>query len=229
MEFGVIWDWDGVVIDSSRQHERSWKMLADELGHPFTHEDFARGFGQINHRMLTTILGWTQDPNEIRALGDRKEALYRELLRNDPLELLPGVQSLLDALRAEGIGCVVGSSTPRKNLEVAIEALGLDGYFSALTASEDVDRGKPDPEVFLKAAQKLGLPPARCIVIEDTAHGLEAGLKGGMKTLGVATTHPENALHAAGAHAVTHRLDTITVNDLRQIFALSSTNGEAPE
>src|SRR5690606_30388227 len=115
------------------------------------------------------FLGWAAegDAERIRALGDRKEGLYREILRAEGIEPLPGVVILLKELQAAGIPCAIGTSTPRANVECVLELTGLAGFFADIAASEDVSRGKPDPEVFLKAAGKLGAEPAACVVIED--------------------------------------------------------------
>ena len=148
MKFGAIFDWDGVVIDSALQHERSWEMLAEEEGRLLPPDHFEKGFGKVNKVIIPNLLCWTDDPVEIDRLGQRKEELYRELLRENPLSELPGVRSLLKSLQAAGIPAVVGSSTPRRNLEVAIDLLGLEGYFKDLVSVDDVTHGKPDPEVF---------------------------------------------------------------------------------
>lgn len=191
----VIFDFDGVVIDSHDAHERSWFALAEELGRSLTRETFVKTFGQRNESILP-YLGWAaeDDAAEIRRLGDRKEDLYRVILRAEGIEPLPGVVVLLEDLQREGIPCAIGTSTPRANVECVLELTGLAGYFGAIAASEDVTRGKPDPEVFLKAAAKLGAEPAQCVVIEDAQVGLRAARAAGMKAVGVTTTHAAEAL-----------------------------------
>jgi hypothetical protein len=105
------------------------------------------------------------------------------------IEPLPGVRDLLDGLRAAGVPCVVGSSTPRINIETVLGLIHLGEYFAAIVSAEDVSHGKPDPEVFLKAAAKIARAPARCVVFEDALVGLEAARAGGMKCIGVGTTN----------------------------------------
>ncbi len=217
MEFtGAIFDWDGVVVDSAAQHERSWEMLAEKEGKPLPEDHFVKGFGKINKWIIPNLLGWTDDPSEVDRLDRRKEELFREIIRETGLVELPGARDLLLALKAAGIPAIVGSSTPRKNLEVAIEVLGLDGLFQELVSSNDVTKGKPDPEVFLKAAGKLRKAPGECIVFEDSLHGIQAGLDGGMKVVAVATTHPEPEL--SHAHKVVHRLTDLDIDSLRKLF-----------
>ena len=215
MNLGAIFDWDGVVIDSAVQHERSWELLAEEEKKPLPPDHFEEGFGKVNAVIIPGILGWTDDPEEVLRLGLRKEQLYRDLLRENPITELPGVRNLLNALRDEGVPAVVGSSTPRRNLEVSIELLGLEGLFHDLVSSDDVTNGKPDPEVFLKAAERINCAPGRCIVFEDSLHGIEAGLAGGMKVVGVATTHKAEKLTAADK--IVHRLTEITIDGLLQL------------
>ena len=187
--WGVLFDWDGVVIDSSSQHERAWELLSSERGLPLPEGHFKAGFGKKNE-VIIPALGWAEDPSEVRQLADRKEELYRELVAAEGVLVLPGARELLSMLKEGGIPRSVGSSTPRANLEALFAATGLGELFDAVVCGDDVTHGKPDPEVFLKGAALLGLHPVRCIVIEDAFAGIEAGRKGGMKVVGVATTHP---------------------------------------
>ena len=191
----VIFDFDGVVIDSHDAHERSWFALANELGHPFTRETFVATFGQRNESILP-LLGWAEpgDQARIQQLGDRKELLYREILRQEGIVPLPGVVELLADLQKHGIACAIGTSTPRANVECVLAITGLAGFFKQIAAAEDVTHGKPDPEVFLKAAAMLGAEPAACVVIEDAQVGIRAAKAAGMKAVAVTTTHPAEAL-----------------------------------
>jgi len=191
--WGVLFDWDGVVIDSSSQHERSWELLAAERDLFLPEGHFKAGFGKKNEIIIPT-LGWGNDPAIIRELADRKEALYRELVAEEGVTILPGARELLEALKGEGIPRAVGSSTPRENLDALFATTGLDALFDAVVCGSDVSHGKPDPEVFLSGAAKLGLLPSRCIVIEDAFAGIEAARRGGMKVVGVATTNPVESL-----------------------------------
>ena len=196
---GVLFDWDGVVIDSHDQHERAWFMLADELGKPFSSELFDASFGMRNESVLPDLLKWTapDDHDQIRELGDRKEAFYREVLRETGIEPLPGVRDLLTELAANGVPTCVGSSTSRLNIDTIMEVTGLRSLFADIAAAEDVSRGKPEPDVFLTAATKINRSPEHCVVIEDAHVGIEAGKRAGMKVVGVATTHPVDSLSDA--------------------------------
>jgi len=191
--WGVLFDWDGVVIDSSSQHERSWELLANERGLVLPEGHFKAGFGKKNEVIIPT-LGWGDDLDLVSELADRKEELYRQLVATEGVIVLPGARELLIALKENGIPRAVGSSTPRGNLDALFEATGLDALFDEVVCGTDVLHGKPDPEVFLKGAELLGLPPPRCVVIEDAFAGIEAARRGGMKVVGVATTNPLSSL-----------------------------------
>ena len=216
--FGAIFDWDGVVIDSSTQHERSWEMLAKETGKPLPENHFKKGFGKRNAVIIPEILDWTQDLEEIEKLGKRKEELYRELVKSEGLRTLPGIRELLVELQSAKVPCVVGTSTERKNLLLAFELLGLGSFFTGAVCSEDVLRGKPDPEVFIKAAALTGLSPERCVVLEDSSHGIEAARNGNMKALGLSTTRETEQLKAAGAHLVISNPTAANLDLLTSLF-----------
>lgn len=215
--FGAIFDWDGVIVDSSAHHERSWELLAEEEGLPLPPDHFKRGFGRKNERIIPSILHWTSDPAKIHRLSLRKEALYRKVMREEGLTLLPGVMELLCALHGRGIPCAVGSSTHMANLDVAFGLLKIRRYFAAVVTGEDVSHGKPDPEVFLLAAERIGMPPESCVVFEDVPAGVEAARRGGMKTVALTTTNPSEQL--ADADLVVRDLSDVDYACLAELFA----------
>lgn len=213
----MIFDWDGVIIHSEAYHRRSWEMLCEEQGLQMPDGAFSRSFGMRNAQIIPDVFQWAEPNDHVRiaALGDRKERLYRELVRTEGITPLAGVYALLDALDAAGIAFAVGSSTPRENIDAVMEALGITGRFRAIVAAADVSQGKPDPEVFLKAAQGLHLDPCQCVVVEDAHVGIAAARAGGFRVLAVATTHPEEALSAADAvHANLESVDVATLRAL---------------
>lgn len=217
MSFGAIFDWDGVIIDSSAHHEESWERLAREISKPLPAGHFKRGFGMKNEFIIPQLLQWATEPREIRELSLRKEALYREVVQERGLEALPGVETWLKKLAEATIPCVVGSSTHRLNIDVSLEMIHLRRYFSAIVSSEDVSHGKPDPEVFLKAAEKIARPPSRCVVFEDAHAGIEAAQRAGMRVIAVATTNPLAELGAADL--AVERLDQLDVEKIGAWFA----------
>lgn len=214
--FAALFDWDGVILDSSRPHERSWERLAAETGRALPEGYFKRSFGMKNEAILPEILGWAHDAPSIRSLSLRKEELYREIIRSEGIEPLPGVRTWLERLRDAGIPCAIGSSTHRENIDMCLTLFGFTDFFRGIVTSEDVSRGKPEPDVFLKAAEKVGAAPGRCVVFEDAPVGIQAGLAGGMKVVGVAGTHPEATLK--GAHRIVSRLDELAVADVAALW-----------
>jgi len=212
----ALFDWDGVVVDSSAAHKESWDRLARERGLPLPPDHFAKSFGRKNEVIIPDIYKWSHDPKEIAELGKAKEDLYLELLAEWGLEALPGVEDLLRGLKAAGIPCAGGTSTPRSNLDYALRVLGLGDCFAALITAEDVHRGKPDPEVFLKGAQALAADPADCVVFEDAVYGIDAALAGGMKAVAVTTSHPREKF--GHAHLVVDRLTELDVERLRGLW-----------
>jgi HAD superfamily hydrolase (TIGR01509 family) len=213
--WGALFDWDGVVIDSAAAHERSWELLAESEGLHLPPDHFLKGFGMRNEVIIPDQLEWTTDPDEIRRLSKRKELLYQDVVREEGVRVLPGAREYLESLRTAGIPAVVATSTQRSNVELIFDLEGLAPYFRDIVASEDVSHGKPDPEVFLKAAGKAGFPPRDCVVFEDAHHGVEAGLAGGMRVVGVLTTHPGGKLQ--GAHRLVNRLDELPRDGSRPV------------
>jgi beta-phosphoglucomutase family hydrolase len=218
--WAAIFDWDGVIIDSSRQHERSWEQLAREEKLPLPPDFFKRSFGMKNERIIPELFRWTCDSVVVSRLSNRKEELYRDLIRRDGTAPLPGVIEWLNALHAAAIPCAIGSSTPHENIGCVIDALALRSFFQVIVAGQDVTHGKPNPEVFLIGARRLGVPPGRCVVFEDAHVGLEAARAGGMKVVGVATTHPAESL--SDADRVVRRMDELTVAGISAWFSSAS-------
>jgi len=215
--WGAIFDWDGVIIDSSRQHEESWERLAREVGKPLPEGHFKAGFGRKNEFIIPNILRWEDDPAKVRQLSLRKEELYREIVLEKGLEPLPGVRTWLARLAAAAVPCAIGSSTHRRNIEVSLDVLGLRGFFREIVSAEDVSHGKPDPEVFLKAAEKISVPPNRAVVFEDAHVGIEAAHRAGMRVIAVATTNPLAEL--GKADLAVERLDDLDVAKIAEWFA----------
>jgi beta-phosphoglucomutase len=186
----ALWDVDGTLIDSRQYHWLSWRGALAEEGFNVTPEQFAASFGRRNDEILRGYFP-SYGPEEITRVGEAKEVTYRRLVRERGIDLLPGVRRWLERLREEGWQQAVASSAPRANLEVIVEALGLEGYFAAVASAEDVTEGKPDPQVFLVAAARLGVEPAACVVVEDAPAGTEAARRAGMRCVGVLSSHGE--------------------------------------
>ena len=217
VQWAAIFDWDGVIINSIRQHEAAWQRLAKEEKLPMPADAFRRGFGMKNDRIIPEVLGWTMDDAEIRRLSQRKEALYRTILQEAGIESLPGVNAFLGALNMAAVPRAIASSTEYENIRVALDLIGLRDYFDVIISAEDVSRGKPDPEVFLLAAEKLAVPATHCVVFEDAVVGIEAGHAAGMKVVAVTSTNPRAALQAADR--VVTQLDRLSIKELSAWFA----------
>ena len=180
---GIIFDLDGVIVSTDEQHYLGWQALADRLGIPFSREVNSR-FRGVSRMACMNILeelgGKHYTDSEKIAYADWKNEYYRELLAQmSPADLSQEVRSTLDALRARGLKLAVGSSS--KNAKFILQRIGLSDYFDAVSDGTNISRSKPDPEVFLKAAEYLGLAPSDCLVVEDAVSGVEAAHAGGMK------------------------------------------------
>lgn len=187
----VIWDLDGTLIDSSQLHWEAWQGVTAAENIPLTYEQYVADFGKRNDEILRGRMGADLSDEFIARVSLAKEEVYRGLIRTKGLDLLPGARYWLERLKAEGWLQALGTSAPRGNIDAAFAALGIGEYFDAAISSEEVRAGKPEPDVFLTAAAKLGVAPSDCIVIEDAPAGVEAARRAGMKSIGVLTTHRE--------------------------------------
>jgi HAD superfamily hydrolase (TIGR01509 family) len=185
----VLWDLDGTLVDSAEFHWRAWRDVMAEEGLPITHEQFVQSFGKRNDLILSGWLGEGADPERTRRLSEEKESRFRALVRAHGIEPLPGVRQWVARLHGEGWVHAIATSAPRANLEALADAMGMREFFLAGVAAEDVTHGKPDPEVFLLAAARLGAEPHQSIVVEDAPTGIEAGRRAGMRTIGVSLLH----------------------------------------
>jgi beta-phosphoglucomutase len=182
---GVLFDMDGVLVDSWEPHLRSWRALAAENGLPFQAAWFPGAFGKKSREIIASW--WPGRAGDAEALDARKEQLYRaEIRRRFPP--VDGAADLVRALHAAGFRLAVASSGPPENVACVIDALGVRDCFDATVSGRDVERGKPDPAVFLAAAARLGIAPGRCLVVEDAPVGVDAAHRGGMAALAVLTT-----------------------------------------
>ena len=184
---GCIFDLDGVVVDTAKYHYLAWKRLAKEMGFDFTEQDNERLKGVSRMRSLDILLeigGISKNQEEKEAMATKKNEWYREyILKMEPDEILPGVQDFFVELKNEGIKIALGSAS--KNAVTILEQIGLKETFDAIIDGTKVEKAKPDPEVFLKGANEIGLMPEECVVFEDAEAGVEAAKSGKMKCVGV--------------------------------------------
>lgn len=216
----IIWDVDGTLVDTAEQHFRAWVKLAAEIGQPFTRADFAATFGMRNPEILRKLFEPEADDARCTALGNRKEDLYRASVREEGVQLLPGVATLLAAFAHAGWPQAVGSSAPPGNVELLLSATATSRYFQQVVTGDDVKYGKPNPEVFLTAATRLNVEPPRCVVFEDAVAGVEAAKAAGMRCVAVTFVghHSAEKLQAAGADIIVASLEEVT---LSQVAALA--------
>jgi beta-phosphoglucomutase len=187
----VLWDVDGTLLNSAEYHWLAWQEAMTAAGHTVTYEQFISTFGQRNETILHEWLGPDLTSRELERIAEAKERHYRHLIRTRGAECLPGVRHWLKRLHEEGWRQAVASSAPLVNIQTILEALSIGEYFDAVASSEDVQRGKPDPQVFLTAAAKVAVPPQHCIVIEDAPAGIKGGRRAGMHTIGVRSSHSD--------------------------------------
>jgi len=223
----VLFDIDGVLVDSYEAHFVSWKKLAANYDRECTQEDFARGFGRTTREVL--LDQWADmelDEARLTHLDDEKEDLYRqEIAENFPE--MPGARALITHLAEHGWQMALGSSGPRENVDLAAEKLGVGDLLRATVSGNDVARGKPDPEVFLTAAARLETPPENCIVIEDAQPGIQAAQAGGMLAIGF-VSRGRTAEELSAADRLIHSLEELNHDLLTDMLQKRTASKEFP-
>jgi beta-phosphoglucomutase len=217
---GVIWDMDGTLVDTAELHFEAWRVTCAELGRDFPRADFSATFGRRNPEIMDFLFPGRFSPAEVDRIGERKEQLYRAAAERLGVTLLPGVRPLMEGLHRLGIRQAIGSSAPRANLDLILRLTGIERFLSAVVSAEDTTRGKPDPQVFLVAAERLGVEPRRCVVFEDAPAGVEAAKAGGMKCVAVRFVghHSADKLAQAGADRVVASLEEVSVEEVLQLL-----------
>lgn len=190
---GAIFDMDGVIVDNIRHHLRAWKELGRELGRDFQDEDVRRVFGKRNREILRSLLGNDAEHEQLAEYAQRKEELYREIMAPD-LRPVPGLADFLESLRSSGVKTAVATSGPMENVRFVLDGLGFQAAFEAIVTGLDVRESKPDPAIFLLAAERLGLMPANCVIFEDSPPGIQAAKASGCPCIALATTHSADEL-----------------------------------
>jgi len=190
----VLWDMDGTLVNSEELHWISWRNTMAKEGVVITREQFHSTFGQRNDSIVPAWLGCAATAERIGRIADAKEELYRHLVRRVGVAPELGVATWLDRLKKHGWQQAIASAAPRANIDAVLEALSADHVFQSIVSAEDVHRGKPDPEVYVLAASRVGVPAERCIVVEDAGAGIEGARRAGMRSIGV--SHNGKVLHA---------------------------------
>jgi len=192
--------------------------VIEDYGIPFSEQDFKRTFGMRNREIICTIFGDSVQESQIAEISERKETYYRQLVSGNVIPL-PGAMELLRALHNAGFRQAIASSSPEENVSLILDSLGIRRMFEAVVSERDVQVGKPDPEMFLTAARRLGVKPPRSLVIEDAVAGVQAAKRAGMKCVGVSNTHPADRLR--DADVVVDSLLQLDVDEIKALLQVS--------
>jgi beta-phosphoglucomutase family hydrolase len=211
----VIWDMDGVIADTGTYHCRSWQVAFKKQGVVFTEDDFQRIFGQRNDTIVRGMIRKEMTQAEIDSISNDKETYFREAVKSK-IRPFPGVVSLLKTLKTYGIAAAIASSAPMENIKLILGEIGIADYFQAIVFGREVSEGKPSPQVYLKAAQKLGVEPADCIVIEDAVAGVEGAKRAAMHCIAVTNTHKAAGLERADM--IVDSLEKVKIRELERLF-----------
>lgn len=214
----VIWDMDGVIADTAPYHLKAWQRVFQKRGVNFTENDFRRNFGQRNDTIIKNNLGKSVSPSEIVTIAGEKEKDFRQSVRQH-ITPLPGAVELIKSLKEHGFSIALASSAPIENIQLIFGGLDIDDCFHAIVSGREVKEGKPSPQGFLLAAQKLGIAPQNCIVVEDAVAGITAAKRAGMRCLAVTNTHPRTRLMEADL--IVDTLEAVTVDDLERLLESS--------
>ena len=217
----VIWDMDGVIVDTALYHLEAWQAAFQKRGVNFTEADFRHGFGQRNDSIIRGILGADVSSSQVDAISREKEESFRRSIVGR-LRPLPGVTGLMTALKEQGFKMALASSAPIENIHLVIRTLNIGSCFEAIVCDKDVTEGKPSPQAFLLAAERLGVEPGKCVVIEDAITGVTAAKRAGMYCLAVTNTHPRRCLMEADL--VVDVLEKVSAGDIERLFNHSDGN-----
>ncbi|MEL7001584.1 MAG: HAD family phosphatase [Bacteroidota bacterium] len=191
-KFAVIFDMDGVLIDSNPFHKKSLNIFAEKYGHHLSDEELRlKVYGRPNKDWISRLFEKQLNKDQLFTYGEEKEAIFRDIYSHH-IKPVNGLMKFLDRLRSLEIEMAIATSAPRSNIDFLFEHIDIKSYFPVVLDESDVSRGKPDPEVYLKAAERLGYSPDRCIVFEDSLSGVESAYSAGCKVVGVRTTHQED-------------------------------------
>jgi beta-phosphoglucomutase family hydrolase len=218
----VIWDMDGTIANTAAQHFKAWQAVFRSRGVAFSRADFRKGFGLRNDDIIRDVLGPETSPENITSISREKTGLFREAVRREGIGPMPGAIELISALHERDIPMAVASSAPRQNTEAFLKMLGIESFFQAIVSGEEVARGKPDPQIFILAAEKLNAEPRCCAVIEDAVGGVAAARAAGMRSVGVAANHARDSLKLADL--VVDSLAELTAADIEKLMQTCDTS-----
>ena len=218
-DYCIIFDMDGVLADTGPIHFESWVKLSEEIGVNFTREIFEQTFGQTSPEIVRKLVGPEPSQDQVEKWANLKEKYYRQMVA-DKLELLAGVLDLLKILKKEGFKMTVGSSGPPENVDLLLKTLNIKSFFDAIITAEDVERGKPEPDVFLIAARQSSVKPQNCLVIEDAPVGIQAAKNAGMICIALTTTHKKDEL--IEADLVLEDLSSLSMQQIKDLISINT-------
>ena len=215
-----IFDMDGTLADTMPTHQLAWDTLLPKLGVAVDRDDFfSWSAGLTNREIFPRLLGKDVALQEIKRLSDQKESLFRDLYRTK-MTVVNGAETFLQQTARAGYRCGVGTAAPPQNVDLVLDGLNLRRHFQAIVCNTDVKQGKPDPEIFLLAAQLLGAHPKDCVVFEDAPAGIEAARRAGMACVVIKSTLTRGQIAAlADTRHVVHVVDDFTDPALSALFA----------
>ena len=184
---------DGVIVDNMKYHRKAWEIFLSKYSPDLNVAEFSRNFGKANQDLMTIVFDREVSLEEAGSLGEEKEALYRRLYTGK-VKPIPGLEKFLKTLKKSRKKIAVASAAPRKNVDFVLDALKFRKYFDAVVDADDVQKGKPDPEIYLKVADAVGCKPRSCLVFEDSFPGIQSALNAGMRVIGVKTTYSSKEL-----------------------------------
>lgn len=212
----LIFDMDGVIVDNHQYHLQSWLSFFERHGIHMTEAEYKEKVnGRVMHTILPALLDRALSPEEIRTLGEQKEEEYRALYRDD-IQPTPGLVDFLQEIQQQDLLRAIATSAPPANVDFTLEHTQLRSYFPVIVDDTMVKTGKPDPEVYLKSAEQLGVPTDRCIVFEDAILGIQAGKSAGMAVVALATTHTRTELEATEADYIINDFRGLTIEKLQK-------------
>ena len=209
MTQGVLFDMDGVLVDSGAAHAESWRVVARQHDITVSDDEFRRTFGRPSRDIVRILWGAHVTDAFIAEIDEEKEAAYRELIAGR-VPLMDGCRAILAALRDAGYVLAVATSGPPQNLQLVLREGEIGEFFTATVHGFDIEHGKPEPDCFLLAAERCGLAPADCVVVEDAPVGVQAGKAAEMPVIGLVGTNTAELLADAGADRVIERLSDVT-------------------
>jgi len=214
----VIWDMDGVIVDSAPFHLSAWQEVFNKQGISFSAEYFHKTFGQRNDTIISVVLKNKATDEEMAAIGNEKETAFRDKISANP-KPLPGVLALMKKLKKSGIKMAVASSAPVENIKLVLNMLDLANLLPVIISGKDVSKGKPNPKGFLLASKRLAVRANNCLVIEDAVSGVAAAKKAGMGCIAVTNSHPSASLKQADL--VVNSLKEVSIKDIESIISKS--------